>query len=169
MSEQLDQKIEFKKKAIDILKKNKFKFLILFFIFFIFFTSSQVINFLGKKQNISLSEIYVKAGILLAEDKREESKKYFEKIIEDGNNFYSLLALNTILEKNLISDKKKILDYFEKIENKKFSSELSDLILFKKALYLLRENDEALGIDILSNLIKKESKLKLLAQEIISK
>ena len=47
--------------------------------------------------------------------------------------------------------------------------ELSDLILLKKALYLLKINDKELGIEILSNLIKKDSKLKILAQEIISK
>ena len=44
-----------------------------------------------------------------------------------------------------------------------------DLILFKKALYLLKINDKESGIEILSNLIKKDSKLKILAQEIISK
>ena len=169
MNQNLNKKIEFKEKAIDLFKKNKFKFLIPFFILIILFTVYQIINISNKKQNIFLSEIYVKAEILLAEDKREESQKYLEKIIKDGNNFYSLLALNMILENNLVSDKNKILNYFNNIENKKFSNELKDLILFKKALYLIKTGDNELGIKILSKLTQKESKLKILAQEIISK
>ena len=168
MNQNLNKKIELKEKALDFFKKNKFKFLIFFFIILISFTVYQVLNISNKKKNILLSEIYVKAGILLEEDKREDSINYLEKIIKDGDDFYSLLALNKILEKNLVSDKNKILNYFENVENKKFSNELKDIILFKKALYLIKIGDNDLGVKILSNLIHKESKLKILAQEIIS-
>ena len=169
MNQNLNKKIEFKEKVLELFKKNKLKFLILFFILLILLTTYQVISISIKKKNIFLSEIYVKAGILLAEDKREESQKYLEKIIKEGDNFYSLLALNTILEKNLVSDKNKILYYFENLEDKNFSKEFKDLVLFKKALFLIKTNDNKLGIKILSNLVQKESKLKILAQEIISK
>lgn len=169
MSQNFNNKIEFKEKVLELFKKNKFKFLILFFILLISLISYQVINISNKKQNIFLSETYVKVGILLAENKREESKKYLEKIIKEGDNFYSLLALNIFLEENLISDKNKILYYFDIIEGKNFSDELKDLILFKKALFLIKTNDNELGIKILSNLVQKDSKLKILAQEVISK
>ena len=169
MDQSLDKKIEIKEKVLNFLKKNKFKLFILFSILIIFLTSFFWIKYLNKKENILISENYIKGGILLADNQNDEARKYFEKIVETGDNFYSLLALNIILEKGLISDKKKILQYFKKLENKKFSRELSDLILLKKALYLLKINDKELGIEILSNLIKKDSKLKILAQEIISK
>ena len=62
---------------------------------------------MNKKENILTSENYIKGGILLADNQNDEAKKYFENIIETGDNFYSLLALNTILEKNLVTDQKK--------------------------------------------------------------
>ena len=53
--------------------------------------------------------------------KKKKLKNIYEEIILSKNKFYSLLALNTILEKNLINDKKKYLDYFEIIrKNKNF-------------------------------------------------
>ncbi len=169
MDQSLDKKIEAKEKVLNFLKKNKFKLFILFSILIVFLASFFWIKYLNKKENILTSENYIKGGILLADNQNDEAKKYFENIVETGDNFYSLLALNIILEKNLVTDQKKILQYFERLENKKFSIELADLILFKKALYLLKINDKESGIEILSNLIKKDSKLKILAQEIISK
>ena len=77
------------------------------------------------------------------------------------------MSLNTILEKNLIEDNEKILEYFAQLEKKNFSEDLKDLILFKKALYLIKIKDSESGKKILENLIKKESNLKLSAQEII--
>ena len=47
---------------------------------------------------------------------KEESLVYFENIIESNNKFYSILALNNIIEKNLISDHEKIIGYFSLIE-----------------------------------------------------
>ena len=49
----------------------------------------------------------------MSKNQNKEAKKYYENIILSKNKFYSLLALNTILEKNLIEDKKKNFNYFE--------------------------------------------------------
>ena len=146
MDQSLDKKIEAKEKVLNFLKKNKFKLFILFSILIVFLASFFWIKYLNKKENILTSENYIKGGILLADNQNDEAKKYFENIVETGDNFYSLLALNIILEKNLVTDQKKILQYFERLENKKFSIELADLILFKKALYLLKINDKESGI-----------------------
>ena len=51
--------------------------------------------------------------------------------------FYSTLALNNIIEKNLRNNNAKILKYFEIIENLK-KKDQKDLINFKKALYLIK-------------------------------
>ena len=88
-------------------------------------------------------------------------------IIISNNKFYSLLSLNKIIEKDLLDDKNKILLYFEKIEENNYSPELLDLILFKKALYLIKIKELNAGNKILNDLINKNSKLKLLSQEII--
>ena len=43
----------------------------------------------------------------------QKNKNSFREIILSKNSFYGILALNLILEKNLISDKNQILNYFE--------------------------------------------------------
>ena len=84
------------------------------------------------------------------------------------NRFYSILSLNALIEKNLIKDKQKVLEYFSKLENLKYSKELSELILFKKALYFIKIQEKSKGEKILKNLIDKNSNLKFAAEEIIN-
>ena len=70
----------------------------------------------------------------MSTNNEEKAKKLLDKIILSENKFYSILALNTIIEKNLITDKNKILNYFQILENIKSSDESHDLILFKKPI-----------------------------------
>ena len=83
------------------------------------------------------------------------------------NNFYSILALNTIIEKNLISNKGEILKYFEILEKSNVTKEQKNLIKFKKALYLIKESDTKNGNNLLKDLIDDNSSLKSIAEEII--
>ena len=64
-------------------------------------------------------------------------------------------------------DDKKILSYFNILENKISNKETKDLIIFKKALFLKKNLKIKEGEDLLKNLIENNSNLKLLAQEII--
>ena len=57
------------------------------------------------------------------------------------NKFYSILALNTILEKNLVEKEEKILGYFKTLESINFSEDTKDIINFKKALFLIKMSD----------------------------
>ena len=76
--------------------------------------------------------------------------------------------MNSILENNLEQDKNKILFYFITVEKLNKSQEQKDLILFKKALYLNKiSSKKKEGNKILKSLIKNNSKLKTLAEEII--
>ena len=167
MDQSLDNK-DLKTKLILILKTNKIKISIIILIIFISFFSYLFIKESAMKKNISMSEKYITAGIFLSEGKNEKAKKYLEEIISKGNGIYASLALNSILEKNLIEDKKEIINIFDKLENRNLSNEQLDLILLKKGLYLLKNNDKS-GKEIINSLIKKNSKIKNLAEEIISK
>ncbi len=167
MEQTIDKKPVLKDLILSFFKNNKLKIyfltsiiIILIIIFFVFTENK-------KDKNILISENYIKASLLISNGQKEEAKKYYENIILSDNKFYSLLSLNTILEKNLIEDNEKILEYFAQLEKKNFSEDLEDLILFKKALYLIKIKDSEKGKKILENLIKKESTLKLSAQEII--
>ena len=76
--------------------------------------------------------------------------------------------MNTILEKNLINDKEKVLKYFEELEKLKLSKEQNDLLNFKKALYLIKFGDKKKAEKILNDLINSKSNLKSLSIEIIN-
>ena len=169
MEQNLNKTNNFQEKFNSILKKNKIKIFFLITAIAILIFSSFLVYENKKKNNILTSEKYFKATIFLLDGKKLEAKNNLEEVILSKNNIYSLLALNTILEKNLESDSKKILSYFNLLEKLNLSPNLNELIIFKKALYLIKINESKAGNEILSNLIEENSSLKSLAQEIISK
>ena len=168
MDENLDKSKDSLKKIKLFFQKNKFR--ILLFVFFIILTLALTVfyNSKVKKNNILISEKYIKAGLLLSENQKENAKNYYEEIVLSKNKFYSLLALNTLIEKDLINDKEKVIKYFAKLESLNFSKDLNDLILIKKALYLIKINEDKSGKNILNKLINDGSNLKLLAQDLIN-
>ncbi len=169
MEQKLDNKIEIKDRLTSFYKINKLKiyllttFLLMIIIALFFFQ----INV--KKKNIYIAEKYVEAGLYLATNDIENSKKIYEEIILSKNKFYSILALNTILEKDLESNRDVILKYFESLEKLNKSKEQTDLIIFKKALYLIKISNLEEGNKLFKKLIDENSKYKNLAEEIISK
>ena len=168
MDENLDKSKDSLKKINLFFQKNKFR--ILLFVFFIILTLALAVfyNSKVKKNNILISEKYIKAGLLLSENQKENAKNYYEEIVLSKNKFYSLLALNTLIEKDLINDKEKVIKYFAKLESLNFSKDLNDLILIKKALYLIKIKEDKSGKNILNKLINDGSNLKSLAQDLIN-
>ena len=77
------------------------------------------------------------------------------------------LSLNTIIEKNLISDEKIVIKYFEVLEKKISNEEQKNLILLKKALYLIKIADFQNGNKILKSLVDRETILKNIAQDLL--
>ena len=168
MDQNLENNKSFKNKAILFFNENKLKIIFLIFslltviIFFLFLS----IN--NEKKNNLIAEQYIQAGIYLSSGQRNKSIKIYENIILSKNRFYSILALNTILEKKLVSDEKKILDYFDVIEGLDISTDRKDLILLKKSLYLMKNSQQEKAKKILKELVKKKSQFKNLANEILS-
>lgn len=169
METNTENKIEFKDKLLNLYNENKFKIYILIFILITIVISITFFKIAAEKKNSLIAENYVKAGIYLSAGKKEESTEIYKKIILSKNVTYSILALNTILEKNLISKKNLILDYFSLVEKQIKSKELKDLLLFKKALFLMNNNNTDKAEKLLKNLINNKSKIKLLAEEILIK
>jgi len=93
--------------------------------------------------------------------------KMFREIIMSKNSFYSPLSLYTIIEKNLETDPNEILKYFNIIENLNIKEEQKELILFKKALYLISVDKKNEAIIILQKLKKNQSNYKELVNEIL--
>ena len=166
MEQNLDKTNNLQEKFNSIMKKNKIKIFFLIATVILLIFSFFLIKENKKKNNILISENYFKATILLSEGKNLEAKNNLEKVILSKNKIYSLLALNLILEKNLESDNKIVLSHFNLLEKLNLSKEMNDLIIFKKALFLIKNNEKEAGNEILNNLIKENSSLKSLAQEI---
>ena len=168
MDENLDKSKNFLEKINLFFENNKFKIVLIVFVIFLILIFTAFLNASAKKNNILISEKYIKAGLFLSKNQNENAKNYYEEIVLSENKFYSLLALNTLIEKGLINDKEKIIKYFVKLESLNFSKDLTDLILFKKALYLIKIKDNKSGKNILNKLIKDGSNLKPLAQDLIN-
>ena len=167
MDKDLDREQSILDKLIVFLKQKKKLVILITFLILVFTITLFVVYEKNKRKNILISEKYVKASILLSKKENKKAKTIYEEIILSNNKFYSLLALNTIIEKKLIIDQKKILKYFLELESQNFSPDLKDLILFKKALYLLSIKDNEIANSILEDLIKNKSKMTTSAQEII--
>ena len=78
------------------------------------------------------------------------------------------MALNSIIENDLISNKNKILEYFNLLEKNIPSKDQEDLLSFKKALFLIKEMDVKEGNKLLKRLIEDNSNLQNIAKELIA-
>ena len=169
MSQDIENKLEYKDKLFLFYRKNKFKIISLIILIFVVFLTLILINENQKKKNVLQAENYIKAGIYLSNGKETQALEIFEEIIKSKNKFYSILALNSILEKNLVEEKEKILNYFETLETINYSDDTLDIINFKKALFYLKNSNLELGNKLLQRLIDKNSNQKNIAQEVINK
>ncbi len=167
MDQELENKLTLKDKILNLYNYHKKK---IFFLIFLIITLLIVIIFIQQKKeknNILISEKYVLANLNISQGKKIEAEVLFNEIILSKNKFYSVLALNKIIEKNLINENEKILEYFSILENLDLNEEELDLIIFKKALFLFKISKNLEGKKLLEKLIEKESKIKKLAEEIL--
>ena len=166
--EQSENKKTDTKENLKLFAKNNFSKIILFLILIIIIIAS---FFVWKenqnKKKFLISEKYIKAGILLGNGENESATNYYKEIILSRNKFYSVLALNTILEKNLIEDNIEILNLFEKLEKLNLDKKNTDLIIFKKALFFSKINQIEKSKVLLNKLIEQDSSLKELALNLL--
>ena len=168
MSDSLENKMDLKDKLISYLRENRRKVILI--IIFLFLSVFLIISFNIYKQNKNelISEKFVQAKLLLQNKNKNEANIIFEEIIFSKNKFYSILALNTIIERNLIEDKIKIIEYFKFLEKMNIEEEQKELLNFKKALFLIKHSDKKEeGYKILEKISDSESSIKLLAKEIL--
>lgn len=168
MEENLDKKIEIKEGISLFYKKNKLKIFITLGIIILALLVLVFLEIYKKKENNLVSEKYIQAGIYLASEEKEKAKNIYEEIIYDKNNFYSPLALSLIIEKNLVSDQKKLFEYFDIIEKITKKKEQLNLIKIKKALYLIKSERDKEGKNILEKISNSNSKYKNLAKDLLT-
>ena len=169
MQDNQENKIEFRDKLENFYSNNKGKIYIFILALLIAVISLALIDSLNKKKSIKIGQQYIEAGIYLASDNREKAKKIYEEIILSKDNFYSILALNKIVEKNLATDKNKVIEYFDILEKSISSINERDLLIFKKALYLIKNSEAEMGEGLMQKLIDQDSSLTPIIQEILKK
>ena len=99
MEQSSENKLEFKDQFLRFYIRNKIKIYILLIILFVTVSSILFINNYNEKQNKLIAEKYIQAGLYLSSENKENAIFLLEEIILSKNNFYSILALNTIVEK----------------------------------------------------------------------
>ena len=99
MEDNLDNNTVIQLKIIKLIKNNKST--IIYLAIFLIIASISAAFFLikNKNKNNLVAEKYVQAGLYLSAKENEKSTIIYEEIINSKNKFYSILALNEILEK----------------------------------------------------------------------
>ena len=167
MENEIAERSNLIEKIRNIIKKNKRLLLSALLILIIISSAIILFNFYQKNQNEKISEKYIKAGIYLSLNDKEKSKFAFKDIVLSKNKFYSILALNNIIENDLEENSDEILKLFKTIENINLSSEKKDLIKLKKALYLKKISRDLDGNKLLEEIIADNSIWKETAIEIL--
>ncbi len=159
-NENLNNQDLIKKTSFFLKEKKKILFLILGLLIIIF-SISIYYNYKQEKENIIISEKYIKAGLLLKNKKKEDSLKLYKEVITSKNKIYAMLAISNIIENNIENDEEEILELFKILENIKYDKDKTYLVKLKKALFLrklskLSESDKLLDEIISSDSLWKE-------------
>ncbi len=169
MINETEKNIEPKSKLLFFAKENKIKLISLICILVLSVFTYLFLKTTNEKKNIIASEQYIQASLLISANENTNALNLLEEIIQKENKFYSILALNKIIEKNLQKDKEKVLNYFKNVEKLSISEDTKDLLKFKKALFLIKNSSEKDGNKLLNDLIDSNSKLKFIAKQILTK
>ena len=153
-------------KIAGIIKKKKKLLLSILFIIIAIPSAMIFLNYYQDNQNEKISEKYIKAGIYLSSKDKEKSKSIYKEIIFSKNKFYSILALNNIIENDLEENSDEILKLFEIVENINVIAEQKDLVKLKKALYFKKISRDAEGNKLLKEIIADDSIWKEIAVEL---
>ena len=154
----------------DVTKKSKLKkfyeskkILIYSSIFSIFIVFAGVSFYFEKKEKevILLSDNYLQAKVYLQKGENDKAKQLLKENIYANNSTYSTLSLFLLLNQNLTQNSQEILDLFEYILKKnKFSKDLENLLIFKKALFASDFSNEQQLLEIVRPLLNENNMWK---------
>ena len=152
-----ETKINSSEKIANFVQKNKNIILINFILIISVLVGISYFNYYQNSKNEKISEKFVQAGIYLSLNKQEESKKIYKEVISSKNKFYSILALNNIIDNDLEQNNEEVLELFDIVENIKIENEQKNLIKLMKALYLIKISRDNEGKKLLDEIISDDS------------
>ena len=151
----------------DVTKKSKLKrfyesnkiFIFSFILIVIIFFGS--FNFYlenKEKKRVLLSDNYLQAKIFLERGDKNKAMNLLKEVIFANDPTYSSLCLFLIMNQNLITDYKELSDLFDHLlENNKFSREVRNLLIYKKALLNSNFVDESELLESIRPLLNTET------------
>ena len=111
-----------------------------------------------EKEKILLSENYLQAKIYLEEGDKNKAMNLLKEVIFANDPTYSSLSLFLIMNQNLITDYKELSNLFDHLlENNKFSREVRNLLIYKKALLNSNFVNESELLESIRPLLNTES------------
>ena len=167
MDQNINKKVEISESLRLFFVRQKKKIVLITCSIFLILVFFSIIKIHQERENILISEKFIQANIYLSSENKKKSLEIYEEIIKSKNKFYSILALNTILEKKLENDEKKIINYFNILQDLSMSLEQKDLLTFKKALFLIQISKINEGENLLKNLSNSDSYLKDISDQIL--
>ena len=88
MDQDTDKNLEFTNKLKLFFINQKIKIIIIFFTLILISTIFLVMKIFQERENISISEKFIKANIFLSSENKDKSKELYEEIIKSKNKSY---------------------------------------------------------------------------------
>jgi len=112
----------------------------------------------NERKRILLSDNYIKSKIYLENGEKNKAKDILKEIIYGNDDTYSALSLFLLLNENLITDHKELLNLFDHVlKNTQFQDELKNLLIYKKALFQSNFASETELLEVVKPLISRSS------------
>ena len=147
-----------KSKLKKFYESNKIFIFSLIFILVICYGSFSFYLVSKEKKKILLSENYLQAKIYLEEGDKNKAMNLLKEVIFANDSTYSSLCLFLIVNQNLITDYKELSNLFDHLlENNKFSREVRNLLIYKKALLNSNFVNESELLESIRPLLNKET------------
>ncbi len=167
-----DQNLDIKENKLKsfFITNQKKIFLFILAIIIIFF-GYLAYNYYKDIQNTKISDKFNSILIKISKNEKIKIQDQLTEIIQEKNKFYSPMALNLIIEKNIEMKDDEILGLFDTVLSiSDINKSDKDLFKIKKAMFLFKENkNEEEILKLLKPIINSESVWKIKALNFLEK
>ena len=167
-----DQNLDIKENKLKIFfQTNLKKGILLILTVIIIFFGYIAYNYYKDVQNTKVSDKFNSVLVKISKNEKIQIQDQLIEIIEEKNKFYSPMALNLIIEKNIKIKDEEIINLFNIVLTiSDLDKSDKDLFKIKKALFLSKENqNEEEILKLLKPIINSESVWKVKALTILEK
>ena len=145
-------------KIKDFFVNNKKRIIISLILIIIIILSFFGFKMIKDSHRIEISEVYNKAVINHSNGNLAATKDLMSMLVREKDPTYSPLALNFIIDNNLVKSREQVNSLFEIVINKtSLEKEIKNLIIYKKALYNADFINENELLEIIKPVLNSES------------